>query len=257
MKFYKIRKRIFLLLSLWLVLLLLTLTLLSFLSISLGNNPESRTIRSLSWSGFIINKEFNQKQPIESITGQWTVPRVNASATNGYSSAWIGIGGQSDKTLIQVGTEQDASNQLEAYYAWYEILPDFSVTISNFEINPGDTVFASISLTNSTSKVWSIKLNDLTNGNAFSKNIAYNSTQSSGEWIIERPNVRNQTTTLTNFGTITFNNCYINLNNATGPIGNFTYSKIAMTNQLATPLTTVSGLNSEGSSFNVTYIKGQ
>jgi hypothetical protein len=253
----KIRKRFILLLAIWLVLLLFTLLFLSFLSESFSGNPESSTIRSLSWSGFIVTKAFNQKQPINSITGQWIVPQVNASTTNGYSSAWIGIGGQSDKTLIQVGTEHDASNQIATYYAWYEILPDFSITIPNLEINPGDTVLASISLINSTSNVWSIQLNNLANAQTFSKNIAYNSTQSSGEWIIERPTIRNQTSTLANFGTLTFSNCFINLTNTVGPIGNFTSSKITMTNQQATQLTAISGLSSEGSSFNVTYIKSK
>lgn len=234
-----------------------TLLFLSFLNETFSKDPESSTIRSLSWSGFIVTKEFNEKQPIESITGQWTIPQVNASSANGYSSAWIGIGGQSDKTLIQVGTEHDASNQIATYYAWYEILPDFSITIPNLEINPGDMILASISLINATSNVWSIQFRDLTNDQTFSKNIAYNSTQSSGEWIIERPTVRNQTSTLANFGTITFSNCVINLNNSVGPIGNFTSSKIAMTNQLASPLTIISDLSSEGSSFNVTYIKGK
>jgi hypothetical protein len=41
------------------------------------------------------------------------------------SSIWVGIGGlNGDQTLIQVGTEQDASaTGATTYYAWYETLP--------------------------------------------------------------------------------------------------------------------------------------
>ena len=43
------------------------------------------------------------------------VPKVNVSAGDGYSSAWIGIGGELEKSLIQVGTEQDVVNGQDTY----------------------------------------------------------------------------------------------------------------------------------------------
>jgi hypothetical protein len=247
------RRRIVLLGALWIILLIATVSLLSFLEFTFGNDPNSRVIKSTSWSGYIITKEFNNNHLINAITAEWEVPTINILATKTYSSAWIGIGGQSDKTLIQIGTEHDAVNGNANYRAWYEVLPAFSITIPDFNINPGDRVFASISMIDTNQSTWKILLEDITNGKSFTKNIEYNSTQSSGEWIIERPTVNSQVSTLTNFGTITFTDCNIGLENKTGPIGEFIYTKIEMTNQLATPLTTVSSLSPDGGSFNVTH----
>ena len=95
---------------------------------------------SLSWAGYIVSQSFNTHLGITAIAASWMVPQVNGSADDGYSSAWIGIGGQTDKTLIQVGTEQDAAGGQETYYAWYEILPSFSVRINGLTIAPGDTI---------------------------------------------------------------------------------------------------------------------
>ena len=184
----------------------------------------------------------------------WTVPQINASAGDCHSSAWIGIGGQTDKTLIQVGTEQDSVGGQEIYDAWYELLPNFSVTINELTITPGDMIVAALTLTNSNTNLWNIQLSDLTNGQDFNLNVNYNSTLSSGEWIVERPTINNQISMLCDFGNVHFSNCEIDINNVKGAIGNFTYSKIQMTNQLSTQLASVSTLTPDDSSFTVDYL---
>ncbi len=236
--------------------LLVTLSLLSALETLFSNNPEGRTIVSLSWAGYIVSEGFNTKLEITGISGSWTVPQVDAALGDGYSSTWIGIGGQSDKTLIQVGTEQDASVGGDTYYAWYELLPSFSVEINGLTVTPGDTIVASLTLVEPNANVWNIHLRDTNNGQSFTLNVNYNSTQSSGEWILERPTVKNQISALCDFGTISFRNCQIIMNNDGGPISNFTYSKIEMTNEQTATLASVSSLGPDGSSFNVSYIAG-
>ena len=173
---------------------------------------------------------------------------------DGYSSAWIGIGGHSEKTLIQVGTEHDVLGGQDTYSAWYEMLPALSVTIEEITVAPGDTVAASVSLIDSNANMWNIQLSDTTNGQAFDLNVNYNSSLTSGEWIVERPTINNQISNLCDFGTIPFSNCQITLNNVNGVIGNFTYSKIVMLNELVIQLASVSKLNSDGSSFTVNYV---
>ena len=49
---------------------------------------------------------------------------------------------------------------------------------------------ASINLVNSDTNRWSIQISDASTGQAFSRNVVYNSTRSSGEWIMERPTIR-------------------------------------------------------------------
>ena len=60
-------------------------------------------------------------------------------------------------------------------------------------------MIASINLVNSDANQWSIQISDATTGQVFSRNVVYNSTRSSGEWIVERPTINNQTSTLARF----------------------------------------------------------
>jgi len=252
----KIRKRVIFLAVVWVVLLLAVLFFLSAVVTIFNSNSEGGTIASLGWAGYIISKNFNSPTGVTAVEASWTVPQVNASAGNGFSSAWIGIGGQTDKTLMQVGTEHDYLGGQESYHAWYEMLPNFAVKIGEVTIAPGDTVVASLALIDSNANVWSIKLSDATNGQSFNLNVNYNSSLASGEWIVERPTINNQISTLCDFGNVPFRNCQININNVSGVIGNFSYSKIQMANQRDTLLASASTLSQDDSSFTVSYIAG-
>lgn len=240
---------------LWVFLLLTALFLLSFWAESFRSNPQIQSIVSLSWSGYLISSSLEQPQPeVNQITASWIVPYVNTSSGDTYSSAWIGIGGQFDKTLIQVGTEHNYVNGNMVYAAWYELLPSFAVKLTEVRISPGDQITAAISLINFNTNQWNIQLTDATTGQAFNQNFSYNSTRLSGEWMVERPTVNNRISALADFGTVTFTDCSINVNNVVAPIGNFSYSQIRMTNNAWTQLTNVSPLNSDGSSFPVSYL---
>ena len=100
-----------------------------------------------SWAGYIIAKNpANPQLEVIAINASGIVPKINTSAGDGYSSPWIGIGGQSGKTLIQVGTEHDVVNGQETYNPWYELLPSFAVRLTDITVSPGDTMVAFISL---------------------------------------------------------------------------------------------------------------
>lgn len=254
----KIRTRAVLLILVWILLLALTLSSLSLLSILLerfADNSHVQSVLSLSWSGNVVATDFaNPQQEVFEIRASWVVPKINASVGNGYSSAWIGIGGQFDKTLIQVGTEHDSLNGQAEYSAWYEILPE-NLVRTDMEIFEGDTINAAITLIDSATNEWNIQLTDATNGQTFSKNVFYNSTRLTGEWIVERPTINNQVSTLADFGSISFNNTYVKIGNAIGPISSFNYSQVCMTNHQSIHLTSVLPVSPDGSSFTVTYSK--
>ncbi len=253
----KFRNRAVFLITVWTLLLVVSLSLLSILLATFNSNPQSHSIVSLSWAGYIISKNSTNPQlEIIAISASWIVPKVNASAGDGYSAAWIGIGGQSDKTLIQVGTEHTSLGGQENYYVWYELLPDFAVRLNDIAPSPGDTIVASITLINSDKNQWNIQISDVTNGQAFRNNVIYNSTRSSGEWILERPTVSNQISTLSDFGNITFSDCFVNINHVTGTIAKFPFSKIQMRNNQIAQLTSVSNLSADGSSFTASYQRG-
>ncbi len=253
----KFRTRTVILILIWVLLLVLSLSLLSILASLFASNPQGQIILSTSWAGCIIPKNSNPHFEVIAVNASWIVPKVNVSSGNDDSSAWIGIGGELDKTLIQVGTEQDVVNGQGTYSAWYELLPSFAVRLTSITVSPGDTMVASINLVNSATNEWSIQISDATTGRAFSNNVFYNSTRPSGEWIVERPTVNKQITALADFGNITFTGCHINVNYATGPIAKFSFTKIQMTNSQNAKLTSVSTLTASGSSFTVSYLAGK
>lgn len=251
----KVRLRTVILVAIWIFLLLTGLLLLSLWAESFRSNPQIQSIVSLSWSGYLIASSIDQPQPeVSQIIASWIVPNVKISAGDSYSSAWIGIGGQFDKTLIQVGTEHNFINGNYIYSAWYEMLPNLAVQLNAIQVSPGDKITAAITLINSNTNVWNIQISDATTSQAFNQNFSYNSTRLSGEWMVERPTVNNQISALADFDTVTFTDCSLKLNNADGPIGNFSYSQIRMANNAGTQLTNISPVSGDGSSFSVSYL---
>jgi hypothetical protein len=115
---------------------------------------------------------------------------------------------------------------------------------------------AAINLVNSDTNQWNIQISDASTGQTFSRNVVYNSTRSSGEWIMERPTIDNQISTLADFGSVTFTGCYINGDKISGSTNKFEYSAIEMANAQTAQLASVSDLTDGGTGFTVTYIAG-
>jgi hypothetical protein len=241
------------LILIWILLLASSLYLLEFLLAVFSSNPQGQGLISTDWAGYIVNSNLEKPQLI-GINASWTVPRISVFSSDAYSSAWIGIGGHSEKTLIQAGTEHDSVNGQEYYSAWYELLPADAVRIDTMSISSGDVITASITLVNSDTNQWAIRIHDATKDQGFYRTFIYNSTRLSGEWIVERPHVNNAIAPLSNFGTITFTDSYAKIGDNVGKIASFSYSQVIMTTDLSLQLTSVSPLGADGASFNVTYL---
>ena len=154
--------------------------------------------QSNNWSGY--NQGFLEKSTMfHSVTAEWTVPTATqhtpGEAEN--SATWIGIGGgcldtactATDNTLVQAGTEQDvATDGSASYSAWWEIVPVPSITAS-ITIHPGDLITCSVA--ESLPEVWTITLNDLTDGQGFTQTVPYPSSYLTAEWVLETPVVVN------------------------------------------------------------------
>ena len=253
----RFRTRAVLLAIVWILLLVLSLFFLSILLSFFASNPQGESVSSLSWAGYTISRTDNAKVEVTAISASWIVPTIKASQSSAYSSVWIGIGGQFEKTLIQAGTEQDVTNGQKTYYAWYELLPSFAVRLNNIIVSPGDVMVASIILVDSATNHWSIQISDTTTEQAFNTVVIYNSTRSSGEWVVERPTVNNKLTTLADFGKLTFTGCNLNANNISGSISKFYFIKLEMTNSQSVQFTSVSSLTVNGTSFFISYIPVQ
>ena len=212
-----------------------------------------------NWAGYVAASNlFFPQSTVTGVSASWVVPAVQNTGSNAYSSVWVGIGGQFDKSLIQVGTEQDSANGSPKYYAWYEMLPNNQVIIDNMQISPTDQINASISLIDSNTNTWSISISDQTTGKNFQQNLQYNSAKLTAEWIIERPAINGALTNLANFGSVTFANCQAAISGKTGAISDFTHNKVFMQpeikNNQSLQLINISALTDNGKQFSVSYI---
>lgn len=229
--------------------------LLATLFIKFFLNPSSQSFSSLDWSGYVVNSDYTNQQPqVTSVSSSWTVPTVTVTAQDTYSAAWVGIGGQLDNTLIQIGTEHDSIGGIAEYSAWYELLPNDSVTITQLSVSYGDKITASIGLVDSATDSWLMKINDVTKGQNFSKNVFYDSSRLSAEWIMERPTVDHTISTLSDFGSITFTDTKVTINTTIGTASGFPHGKVTMNDRQGRALVNVSSLSNNGTTFTVAYI---
>jgi hypothetical protein len=181
--------------------------------------------QSSNWSGYnqgILDTD----TPVSSISGQWVVPTATAHTAGQAedSATWVGIGGGclessctlTDETLIQAGTEQSvAANGTASYDAWWEIIPVPEIE-STIAVHPGDVIDCSISST--VPGVWTITLNDTTDGQSFTETVPYPSDESTAEWIEETPTEIGTsgaaTASLPNLTTVQFSEAAVNGANA-------------------------------------------
>jgi len=147
------------------------------------------------WSGYAVTAS----APYSSASATWQVPSVsydgapNPPYNEEAADNWVGIGGDGDSTLIQLGTSGTVfTNGATSYGAWYELYPAGAVGISN-NVKPGDIITASLQCTAACSpssvQTWQLTLTNTTAGWTWSQSFQYQSTMASAEWILEAPQV--------------------------------------------------------------------
>src|SRR5262245_14514203 len=180
----------------------------------MSKNAATANTTSVNWSGYAVetNLASPQAYAFTDVQATWVVPSVIPSASNTYSSTWIGLDGdsKSSKTVEQIGIEQDYVNGKAVYYAWYEMYPKALVKL-DLVIQPGDTIFAEVKyLGNDT---YQLSLEDRTSGQSFTTQIVSSKPiRSSAEWIEEG------TGRVADFNTVTFTNASATATEPTGTI---------------------------------------
>jgi hypothetical protein len=208
------------------------------------------TTDSLNWSGYA-----DTGSNITAVNSTFVVPSAGLDPP-GFAATWDGIGGYNTSDLIQAGVEEQSfpSNPLlgNQYQAWYELLPASETPISNCSgdtsctVTPGDHMTVDIS--NASGNTWNISMTDAGKW-SWSKQVAYSSSESSAEWILEAPTLVAQTL-LANVGTVPF-----------GPTSTYTQGGATHTIAAGNPTqidlgtgvvneATPSALASDGQSFN-------
>jgi hypothetical protein len=154
--------------------------------------------QSTNWGGYNQGTLEQGTTLFSQVSGDWTVPTAtqHTSGRAEYSATWLGIGGGCvdtncaviDNTLIQAGTSQDIDSAGRAtYYAWYELIPAPSLTVTTLAVRAGDGIHVDIREVATGTNVWTITINNRTTGQSFTMTVPYSSTKGSAEWIVETP----------------------------------------------------------------------
>ncbi len=201
-------------------------------------------MQSTNWSGYVA-ASFGTGQTYTSARGTWVVPTVTyfAGFSTEYSSSWVGIGGFCensnctivDNSLLQLGTEQDASSSGTRYYAWYEALPSPIKKIP-ITISPGDRIRVSLQLTSASKRnqSWTLLMEDATGARTWSTALNYKSSQLSAEWIEEAPSSSGGILPLAEYG--------LSSAGSPAPAFDFGLTDFSATSSGSSPLTTSESL---------------
>jgi hypothetical protein len=162
-------------------------------------------VTSTNWSGYAVESG----SQFTDVKGTWVEPKLTCFSFGArYSSFWAGIDGYASQSVEQLGTDADCNGFLRpSYYAWYEMYPAGSVSISTtqYPVKPGDTLTGEVTVSGSTytlslqsSRGWTFTTSQTGSGLA----------DSSAELIAESPEICSlifcSTAQLPNFGTVPF-----------------------------------------------------
>ena len=138
---------------------------------------------SFNWSGYAQGAAAGT---FFAVSDTWIVPTVNTSVPGTqYSFDWVGIGGLSDGTLVQAGTEADNLGGTAFYRAWTEILPEPENPLT-LVVHPGDKITTTVRETKPGK--WTMTVADKTTKAKAKRTALYaGSSHASVESIHERP----------------------------------------------------------------------
>ncbi len=194
---------------------------------------------SSNWAGYVAGRSGGYT----AVGGSWVVPALAATTTLMTDAAWVGIGGSKSKDLIQAGTHSAVQNGRTQYWAWYELLPEYQVTIP-LAVKGGDEV--EVSLTEVAEDLWYLSFINETTGERYGRALEYRSRNGTAEWIEEMPVVYTRGgeqayAPLSEFGMVAFEDAYVVVNGERKGISALRASAVTMVSKqnkrvvLATP----------------------
>jgi hypothetical protein len=174
-------------------------------------------------------------------------------ALNTASAIWVGIDGNSDSTVEQIGTEQDWTSGSPVYYAWFDMYPAAGYMITTFPVQPGDEISAEVQFIAKNKFVLSIS--NLTQNVGFSITKKRSAKRTSAEWIVEAPFFR-RILSQADFGTVTFTGCSTTVEGVEGSINDVSWQNEGLTMEdpiSSTVLAQPSALTGGGTGFSVDW----
>jgi Peptidase A4 family len=227
------------------------------------------------WSGYAVN---TLADAVDDVRGAWIVPTVSGGES-AFSSTWVGIDGNANgndgsRTVEQTGTEEDLIGGVAGYRAWYEMAPGPEIPLSRttYPVNPGDLMTGEVTYVGDDN--FNVDISDLGNNGTYLANHGTyewnfnfspagpsDPTRSSAEWIEEAsqsPGTQ-MTSTLPNFGSVTFSNMEVSISGGTMPVNTGNIDDQGNTDALwnmsdpSGGSAVASQLNAAGNGFTVRY----
>ena len=224
-------------------------------------NISHDNVQSSNWSGYAVSSS----TPFTDVVGRWVEPTAMGCASGGttYGSFWVGLDGYSSNSVEQLGTDSDCSRGTPSYYAWFEMYPAASVTLSrsSYPVKAGDTLTGIVTRSGNSYALILVD-NEASGGKwTFSQPETASDANASAEWVAEAPEicflVFCRQASLTDFGTLTFSGAQAATGAANAPISSFTASggphEITMVTSTGTIKAQPSSLAAGGEGFTDTW----
>jgi hypothetical protein len=222
----------------------------------LGGSGRHDNFASTNWSGYAVTSS----SAFSDVVGNWVQPTATCKGWSPtYAAFWVGIDGYNSGSVEQLGTDAECSFGRPSYYAWYEMYPAASVTLSTrtYPVHAGDTLSGGVTLSGTN---YTLSLTDTSGGKmkwSYSTVVSGTNANSSAEWIAEAPEVCNffgcSLANLTNFGTVSFTGADAALGGANAPVSSFTTGGsphvITMVTSSGATKAKPSGLSATGDGF--------
>jgi hypothetical protein len=226
---------------------------------SQGSFPhvEVEESTSANWSGYAAATSLSRpaSNSVSYVAGYWTVPTLQPTPNNSFSSAWVGIDGYASSTVEQIGTEHDWVGGAQQNYVWFEMYPQGAFEIVGFPVNSGDVMAAEVRFIGR--GVFELVIYNTSQGVYFIVPKSYTTSpsakRSSAEWIVEAPYF-NGVLPLADFGHINFSSCEATINGKTGTISNNRWKDDPLTMVTSRIIKAIpSVLINKGANFTVTW----
>jgi hypothetical protein len=202
------------------------------------NKPIHVSSDSDNWSGNVADAK-----SYTSVSATWNAPCIQPGGANGYSSFWVGLGGDGNQNLVQAGTESDYSNGHATYFAWIENLVSNPYEAIEFYINCGNTMFSRVNNGNN------MYIEDETTGAYYDAAYGPAANASTAEVIAERPTVNGSYAPLADFRWVSFSGCLVQPKGAsTEGIGKAPHYYYTMNGRVS-----VGPISSNGQNFQVNW----
>ncbi|MFE5589973.1 G1 family glutamic endopeptidase [Streptomyces sp. NPDC056549] len=210
-------------------------------------------VPSLNWAGYVVDGG----GPFTQVRATWVQPTL-ACTGPGYSAVaiWVGLGGiKTSPTLEQTGTHASCKDSKARHDPWYEMVPADAV-FYNDPVRAGDKLWAQVSFLGQ--DTYELLLQNFTAGwmeLTYAQHPAGpKPDRMSAEVIVEAPKgADGGLKPLADFGTLALTSCMVNGQS----LGSYDRRGNLVVNDMERDgirLATPSGLNGDGTAFDVTWV---